>query len=384
MLGGEPVEAIRQAIVNPARLPPQRREEVCYQCHLLPSVSMVGVRHFDRAVFSFRPGQSLNDYMLHVDVDIEDEAPDGRFEINHHAYRLRQSRCFVESEQGLSCLSCHDPHRKIVRPAARDHFRNICLQCHERHNQVPAKDRLTDDAEDCVACHMPQRRTADVVKVTMTDHRIAAGPFDKESLTAPMEKKDPLIEDIRFYFPERSPDGALGNVYRAVTVLRSGLDNGARQYLASQLGQVKMNSVVPFLDLAKAHRHAHELEAARRTLEWLLENRPETPLARQWLGLVHLSTGRPAAAQAQLEQAVKRDPGNPEAMHYLALSHKQQGQYELALDLWQRALQLRPNLADIWYHRGHTLHLLERPEAAADDLRHARLHAAQPEQLNTQ
>lgn len=415
VLGGKPVEEIRQAIVNPARLPPRRREEVCYQCHLLPSVSVIGVRRFDRADFSFRPGQSLNDYMLHVDVEIEDGPPDGRFEINHHAYRLRQSRCFLESEEGLSCLSCHDPHRKIARPAARNHFRDACLQCHERHDQLPAEGRLTDDAEDCVACHMPQRRTADVVKVTMTDHRIAAGPFEDNSLTGPMEKKDAFIEDMHFYFSERSPGGALGNVYRAVTALRAGQDNSARQYLGSQLGQVRLGSVVPLLDLAKAHLDAGAFEASRRALEWLLERRPDAPQARKWLALAHLSTGQPAAAQAQLDRVVENDPGNPEALHYLALAHKQQGRHEMALDIWQRALHLRPNLADIWYHRGRTLLELERSEGAAEDmrsalavdpthtlayrdlvrilhsqgegeearrvLRHARSHAAQPELL---
>lgn len=371
VLGGGSMEAIREAIVNPARLPSRRREQVCYQCHLLPSVSVVGVRRFDRADYSFRPGQALTDYMLHVDVDIADEPPDGRFEINHHAYRLRQSRCFLESEEGLSCLSCHDPHRKIARPAARDHFRDACLQCHERHDELPAEGRLTEDGEDCVACHMPQRRTADVVKVTMTDHRIAAGPFDRESLTAPMEKEVPIIEDIRFYFPEESPEGALGNVYRAVTALRAGQDKGARRHLGSQLGQVRLGSVVPFLDLAKAQVNARALEAAARTLEWILERRPAAPQARKWLGLVHLTTGDPAIAQVQFERAVAQDPDNAEALHYLALSRKQQGELEAALDIWERALRLRPNLADIWYHRGLTLIELDRPEAAADHMRSA-------------
>src|ERR1051325_7860711 len=99
---------LRAAIVNPARLDAQRRNDVCYECHMQPSVTIPGLRRFGRDIYSYRPGQPLHDYLARVD-DVDGEIPrPERFEINHHPYRLEQSRCFRESGT-LSCLTCHDP-----------------------------------------------------------------------------------------------------------------------------------------------------------------------------------------------------------------------------------------------------------------------------------
>jgi len=374
----QPPEAIRDAIVNPGRLPPAQRDDVCNQCHLLPAVAMIGVRRFDRGDYSFRPGESLSDYMLHVDVDLakttedrERGAENERFEINHHAYRLRQSSCFQQSDEALSCLSCHDPHRKIARPAARDHFRDACLQCHQRHDELPAAGRLTDDPEDCVACHMPQRRTDDVIKVTMTDHRIAAGPFDGDALTAPKEKVTPIIEGVDFYFPEQAPQGALGELYRAITVLRAGFDPEAMRHLANQLARVRLDSPVPFLEFAKAQITAGEIDAAMATLNWVLERRPNAPFARAWLGLSHLKAGKPEAAATSLEAAARQNPDHAEALHNLALVRIRQDRIGQALDLLERALALRPNMPTSWYYHGRLLHQTGRTREAEQSLRRA-------------
>ena len=59
-----PVEAIRRAIVNPARLSRERQLDVCMQCHLettsrpLPNA----VARFEHGPFDYRPGQPLTDY----------------------------------------------------------------------------------------------------------------------------------------------------------------------------------------------------------------------------------------------------------------------------------------------------------------------------------
>lgn len=387
VLRKQPPKAIRQAIVNPARLAPARRDDVCNQCHLLPSVSIVGIRRFDRADYSFRPGQSLSDYLLHVDVDVaaddfeeagqkqvkatEQASGHERFEINHHAYRLRQSNCFQQSDQALSCLSCHDPHRKLARPAARDHFRDACLQCHQRHDELPEAGRLTNDPDDCVACHMPQRRTDDVVKVTMTDHRIAAGPFDTQALTAPKEKTVPIIEEVNFYFPEQVPQGALAELYRTITVLRAGFDAGAMRHLANQLGQVQLDSAVPFVELAKAQIAAGASEPAIATLSWLLDRRPDTPVARELLGIAYLKSGNLDSAATSLEAAMQQTPADAETLHNLALARIQQGKIADAVELLERALALRPNMATSWYYHGKLLHQLDRSVAAERSLRRA-------------
>jgi hypothetical protein len=86
--------------------------DVCQQCHLESTSDELpqAVRAFGRAVYSFRPGEPLGDYLIHFD-----HAPgtghDDKFEINSSAYRLRQSPCFQKSAGRLTCTSCHNPHR---------------------------------------------------------------------------------------------------------------------------------------------------------------------------------------------------------------------------------------------------------------------------------
>ncbi|MEO8036232.1 MAG: hypothetical protein ABI837_17485, partial [Acidobacteriota bacterium] len=53
------IDQAAATIVNPSRLTPRQRNDVCHQCHLLPAVTVQGARRLGRDVYSFRPGQSL-------------------------------------------------------------------------------------------------------------------------------------------------------------------------------------------------------------------------------------------------------------------------------------------------------------------------------------
>src|SRR5436190_4821328 len=181
-LGSADGASVRAAIVNPMRLDPQRRKDVCYECHMQPAVALSPIRRLGRDIYSFRPGQALSDYLLQLDI-VDPEMPKSeRFEINHAPYRLEQSRCKV------FCLDCHDPHR-----GTKD-VRTVCQQCHTSGEHAMAKT-------DCVSCHMPKRRTQDVVHVVMTDHMIQKPqkpqkPMTGASLLAPREERDPGIAEI--------------------------------------------------------------------------------------------------------------------------------------------------------------------------------------------
>ena len=212
VLRGSPLEDIRARIVNPRKLPPEQRDSVCFQCHMLPSVSMIGERRFGRDDYSFRPGQSLSEYMVHTEIKIEGNDPTDRFEINHHGYRLWSSTCYQKSQGELTCISCHDPH---VKPDSKD-FRakvsKVCLGCHEglttRHPGENVSHR------DCVSCHMPTTRTRDVVLVTMTDHQIARGPFDLKKRVQPIDKKTPTISGLEILPFGETPRGHEATIHK--------------------------------------------------------------------------------------------------------------------------------------------------------------------------
>jgi len=67
----------------------------------------------------------------------------------HQPIYLAESRCFQQSKEKLSCLSCHDPHAKLSRE--KPNYDAVCHGCHSsvKHKAVVAK-------ANCTSCHMPQ------------------------------------------------------------------------------------------------------------------------------------------------------------------------------------------------------------------------------------
>ena len=126
---GRPTAAVRAAVVNPGRLAPERRNEVCFQCHLESTSRLLpyALRRYGRGFFSYRPGEPLSDYILHFDRS-SDAGDD--LEINHAAYRLLRSACFRSRPGGLTCTTCHDPHAAATGPAASLRYDRVCLGCH--------------------------------------------------------------------------------------------------------------------------------------------------------------------------------------------------------------------------------------------------------------
>jgi predicted CXXCH cytochrome family protein len=72
----------------------------------------------------------------------------------------------------MTCTTCHDPHDIPRGEAATQHYIAACRSCHgsDFDGQVAAGRHTAE--KDCLACHMPKRRTDDVVNVVMTDHYI--------------------------------------------------------------------------------------------------------------------------------------------------------------------------------------------------------------------
>jgi Flp pilus assembly protein TadD len=351
------------AIVNPGKLDPRRRDDVCYGCHLQPSVALAGVRRFGRADYSFRPGQALADYKVQIDVVEEGLERGERFEINHHPYRLEQSRCFTESAGKLGCLTCHDPHRKVPAAERASWYRARCLGCHELAETTA---HATTEPEDCVSCHMPERRTQDVVRVTMTDHRIQRGPLGPE-LTAPLAERKPIITDAMSLYPDRQPAGHLAETYRAATVIRA--DGGANAEAVARLEQLLAASPLPqlepWLNLAKGQLAHGQPAAFEATARAIFERAPDHPLALEWLGLARAREGRTDEAIALLRRAAASDLPRAESHFNLGVLLTGAGRYAEALAALGRALEIRPTLSSAWFYLGKANTGLDRLQEAS-------------------
>lgn len=410
---------IRASIFNPGRLPRERRDEVCQSCHMQPSVVLPGLRRFGRNDYSFHAGEPLGGYLVQLDVEEEGQAPGERFEINHHPYRLRQSRCWIESQGTLGCLTCHDPHRRLPERRKAASYRAACLTCHESADcpQDGLKsEHAKEAAGDCAGCHMPKRRTQDVVHVVMTDHKIqrrSGGP----ELLAPLAEREPALTGVKLLEPERGPKGALGDVYRAAAVVRAG-GGGAEavDYLEKKLAEARPEDVEPWLDLAHGQLRIGRHADAERTLTTVLARSPRHPQALEWLALARIGQGKPdealpmlrrlvdlypgrieaefnlgrllmlrglpAEAEHHLERAVTARPTMVAAWHSLGEVRLTLGRTDEALACWRKALEIDPAYTSAYLSLGKALLAKGDRAEALRYLRHGARWAAQPDQVN--
>jgi hypothetical protein len=333
------VAKTKSSIVNPSRLDARRMMDVCYECHLQPAVALFGVRRFGRDIYSFRPGELLADYAPPIDTD-----PKDRFEINHHPYRLEQSRCFKESSSKLTCLTCHNPHRR----GTNAEYRAACLSCHQKAHRAK---------EDCIPCHMPQRRTQDVIHVVMTDHLIQRKPA--ADLLAPLEEREPEFSRVEFLY-NKNDDPLLLLVPLVRAHAFASADEVNR--LEQSLSQRKPKEIEPYLDLCAGLLRQRRYADLERTARLVLERMPDQPLALEWLGIARTGqSGDRKEAIRYIEQSLKRDPSRAEGEFNLGLFLAGDGRMRDAMAHYQRALALRPNFAAAW------LRLAEAQRATGDE-----------------
>lgn len=290
-------------IVNPARLPLDRRLDVCEQCHVHTSVAVLRER---RKAFDFTPaGQLAAQYAFYKNG--------GDIDLVSHADRLRQSACFVASKDSstpLECASCHNPHEPPPTKATRN---QPCLSCHSGSSlatRVPAASRATHTpASDCVSCHMPVVKERTVPHGTFSDHWIRVPGRDTPRTTPPMLPIEPYFTRDRDG-PEAARYGAMGKVVFAA------LANDGRVF-----------------------------DQAATELAPLLTRGVDTPQAYFLLGVAHNQRGRSTEARDAFTRAAALDPRNPDILRALAQVTHRLGKTDDALALYVRALAVQPALA---------------------------------------
>jgi hypothetical protein len=74
--------------------------------------------------------------------------------VRHQPVYLSHSRCFLKSGNGLSCLTCHDPHEP-ARTAPAAFYNQKCEGCHSTSSHPPGAVCLEEKPANCINCHMP-------------------------------------------------------------------------------------------------------------------------------------------------------------------------------------------------------------------------------------
>jgi tetratricopeptide (TPR) repeat protein len=326
----------RAAIVNPAKLSPERRMEVCFQCHMETTSGRIPafLQRFDRGTFSFIPGQPLAEFALAFD-HAPNSGHEGKFEAVSSVYRLRQSRCFLESAGKLECATCHDPHRIPRGEEAARFYSSVCLKCHSgpHPTQIASKS-------DCTSCHMPKRRVDDAPPVIMTDHLIqkrAPANALTEFAERPAEE---YLGELVPYYPSPLPETPRNELYRAVAQV--GLGNNVAKGMPELIRWLdEVNPLEPefYMVLGDGWKFLGNARNAAAAYERALELKPDSTRALRALAAAQQLAGDRSAAEATLAHAVEIAPADPESWFRYGVLTSSAARIE-------KAIQLDPWLPD--------------------------------------
>jgi hypothetical protein len=316
------------AIVNPAKLAPDRRDSVCAQCHLAGEVR---VMRSGASWNSYHAGDRLADSVgIFVRAGI---SPGMR--VTSHFEKLAQSACKRAAGDRLWCGSCHDPH---AVPAAADRaawFRRKCEGCHASTACRETAANRARRQDDCIACHMPKSTVTDAQHVVYTDHSIpqrlrpetGAPPANADLALFGGGAASPRDLALAYAIAAGRPGG--GGWGRALPLLEAA-ERGAR------------DDVELLVYLAEAYRNTGQADRAVALYRRALALDPAQVTASVSLGGIQFERGDDAGAIPLWRDALSRNSGLVLVATNLAMAQWRQGDPRAAEATLRKVTLLSP------------------------------------------
>ncbi len=367
------------AIVNPGKLANAARIELCGRCHA--------------------DGRQLADPM-----------PEDLL-ISNQADALMRSECYIQSGQGLSCTTCHDPHKD--RPANDPRYVNACRSCHSAAAKDHAAICPVNAKSGCIGCHMPAQSRG---SFRMVSHWIRVATRG-EPARAPIPALASQVKPKRVFLRILTSDRRDGTE-RACAEVASGVSffDVARRYSRDPsaisggfLGALWLDQMEPALAAAavvlrpgglspviesrgkfillqrqprdfrwqadRLYLQAAELKQqgkiddALRKNQQALEIYPTFLRSLLFLGMTAGEQGDRTRAVAVLEHATRLYPQDPGAQLNLGVAYDAAGRATDAIAAYRRAIDAEPDLISAYLNLGAAFLAEGKPEQAAAILR---------------
>jgi predicted CXXCH cytochrome family protein len=325
-------------IVNPSKLAPARRDEICMQCHLEGNVAIEQPHH---KLADYRPGADLGDdvhYYIYVDQESQQIRALGQSEA------LWQSVCKLKSGDKMTCITCHDPHSTPAPEQRVAFYRAKCLTCHG--DAFAAKHHV--EQPDCASCHMPRTNTSNVAHTQATDHRILKLPM------MPLQTLQTGAAAQLVRFPP--PPQAVSSSSADASANTSESSAAAPPHFATTTPPAPTGDA---RDLALAWEsiaqegHASAAIDAERYLNQAIVEHPEDPVLLDSLAFLAQRRGDLTKARQLYEHALQVDPSMIDAAANLGVIEARAGHFDRAVALWEDAFKRAPGRSSIGMNLAH-------------------------------
>ena len=328
------------AIVNPAKLTPARRDDICMQCHL---EGKAAVERPGRRVYEFQAGDALSDYVRYfLLVDAKGSGLGAVSQVE----ALAQSQCKKKSGDAMSCTSCHNPHQSPSAGHSEEDriafYRGKCLACHgaafatKHHPERP----------DCTACHMPASASTDVAHTQVTDHRIPRRPQLYPQLLQNAEEKSASLPRL-IPFPDTKIELDLRDLALAWdSIVENGMsvaEPQARELLTKAVKQFPADPAL-LSALAYSEQRRGSTARARELYQKALALDPSLVDAATNLGVIEAQAGDLQDAMKLWQNAFRRTPARSSIGLNLARAYCAAGKFDEARTYTRRVLEFNPDL----------------------------------------
>ena len=335
-------------MVRPASLKGAAGMEACAQCH--SGLSLTG----------------------HIDPMPEDLL------VSSQVPALKNSECFIQSGEKLTCANCHNPHEDSKAVAQRTVA--TCLQCHALNVQPHAAICPKNQTEGCVGCHMPTVRSD---SFNLTDHWIRANaqpgakplPPDPDLQTQIIPKREYLriiVVENNQQMAEVTARLAKGEPFRSVA---HDLSIEPTAPGGGFLGDVALADMDPKLAQAVGHlphdANSSVVELGGRLIIFHRQPRDfKWEANRLYEEAVKLNNrGERAKAVAKNEEALQYYPYLQRGLILMGTILGESGNAQRAAEVLQFSTQLYPNDAFAQFNLALTLN--SQPAAQVQALRRA-------------